>query len=171
MMTGVTAQCGFPSRRSLRDLWRFASHPRTGKCPGRLKFDHRNLQLERWHGTRCRCVEKVRATFPGGAMSSAKVALSPKAGFIMRRQFGPSGRIVPRRSSACICCSSFAPSRPPFLEARRNHDRRAHPRVHAFPRMTAGTVCAGVTTTAKSIFSGTSARVMRKPPELRNDSG
>ena len=72
------------------------------------------------------------ATFPGKAMSWAKVAFRPASGFMMPRQLGPITRIFwpPKLFSDLLfesCAFGAA-----FLETGGDDNRCAHARVDAF---------------------------------------
>src|SRR5687768_12388332 len=96
-----------------------------------------------------------KATLPGLAMPAAKVAFRPLIGFITPRQFGPMMRIFPRRAFSRTCRSSSTPGGPSSLKPA---EMMIAPRTPASTHsaMMPGTVGAGVTTTARSTFSGTS---------------
>jgi hypothetical protein len=94
------------------------------------------------------------ATLPLLAIPEAKVALSPETGFITPRQFGPITRIFPRRAAASTCRSSSTPAGPISLNPAEMMMAPFTP-TSTQSLMTPTTFAAGVTTTARSTFSGT----------------
>ena len=98
----------------------------------------------------------MKATLPGSAIPLLNVAFRPISGFITPRQFGPMSRIPPRRACFKTCCSN---SRPAVPSSRNPAEITIAPLTPASAHcsITDGTLAAGVTTTAKSTFSGTAA--------------
>ena len=80
----------------------------------------------------------------------------PLYGRITPRQLGPMIRIRPRRASSSTSCSSLAPSGPVSLKPAEMMIAPFTP-ASTHSLITAGTVGAGVTTTARSTGSGTEA--------------
>ena len=96
----------------------------------------------------------MNATLPGRATRCAKVAFSPRTGFITPRQFGPISRILPRIVRA-ICRSSSWPCSPCSLKPAEMTMPAGMP-SSTDSAMRSGTVSAGVVTTTRSTLSGRS---------------
>ena len=71
----------------------------------------------------------MKATLPGRATLRAKVAFSPRIGFITPRQFGPMSRILPRMISRDLPLQFLAVLAKLF-EAGRDDDRRRNAHLH-----------------------------------------
>ena len=95
-----------------------------------------------------------KPTFPGRAIWEANVALRPEAGRMTPRQLGPISRMRPRRACSRIRRSRSAPAGPISLNPAEMITAPLTP-ASAHSPITSGTVGAGVTTTARSIGSGT----------------
>ena len=100
----------------------------------------------------------MKATFPGRAMPEAKVALRPVRGLITPRQLGPTRRMPPRATCCFTSRSSATPSGPASLNPAEM-TMAPCTRLSTHSRMMAGTLGAGVTTTARSTWSGTAVSV------------
>ena len=98
----------------------------------------------------------TKPTLPGRAMPFAKVALNPATGFMIPRQFGPTIRIPLARAVSRMRPSSARPSGPVSLNPAEMMIAARTPTA-AHSSISAGTPGAGVTITASSTGSGTSA--------------
>ena len=92
-------------------------------------------------------------------MPAAKVALRPVSGLITPRQFGPMTRMPPRRAVGEDLALQLRALRADLLEAGRDDDRAADAGLGALAMIRPGTVAAGVTMTARSTGSGSTARL------------
>ena len=96
----------------------------------------------------------MKATLPGRAMVCAKVAFSPRTGFITPRQLGPIRRILPRMICE-IWLSNSLPCSPCSLNPAEITMPAGMP-TSTDSASTSGTVSAGVVTTTRSTLSGRS---------------
>ncbi len=98
----------------------------------------------------------MNATLPGRAIEAANVALRPVSGFITPRQLGPMMRMRALRAISSTRRSSSSPPGPSSLKPAEMMIAPLTP-ASAHCWSTPGTAGAGMTITARSTRSGTTA--------------